>query len=117
MTNILNCEFEEDDFDAKKLEFIPEINNGSEISNKKKETKDSYDNSNSTYFTDSQYLVKSITNRKKNKYNENSKKLMGRKREIENYNEIKKSKIDESNVRRKILTHFQDFLYHKLKKK
>ena len=117
MTNFLNCEFEEEVFDAKKLEFIPEINNGSEISNKKKETKDSYDNSNSTYFTDSQYLVKSITNRKKNKYNENSKKLMGRKREIENYNEIKKSKIDESNVRRKILTHFQDFLYHKLKKK
>ena len=118
MTNFLDyCEFQEGVFDAKKIEFIPEINNGSEISNKKKETKDSYDNSNSTYFTDSQYLVKSITNRKKNKYNENSKKLMGRKREIENYNEIKKSKIDESNVRRKILTHFQDFLYHKLKKK
>ena len=118
MTNFIDyCEFEEEEFDAKKIDFIKEINNGSEISNRKKETKDSYDNSNSTYFTDSQYLVKSITNRKKNKYNENSKKLMGRKREIENYNEIKKSKIDESNVRRKILTHFQDFLYHKLKKK
>ena len=45
---------------------------------------------------------------------------MGRKRKIEknlNYKKPKKSKTDESNVRRKIITHFQDFLYQKLKRK
>ena len=45
---------------------------------------------------------------------------MGRKRKIEknlNDKKPKKSKTDESNVRRKIITHFQDFLYQKLKRK
>ena len=114
-----SCRFQEcvklnDEFHNK------EENNNNEFINKKKKINNIPDNSYSTHYTDSQYLISSTTNREKNKYDENSRKYMGRKRKIEknlNYKKPKKSKTDESNVRRKIITHFQDFLYQKLKRK
>ena len=115
------CEFGENFQDCLKsyVDFDIKENNISEIINKEKERNNIPDNSNSTNFTDSQYLIKTITNREKNKYNDNSKKFMGRKRKFENlnYKKPKKSNTDESNVRRKILTHYHNFLYEKLKRK
>ena len=115
------CEFGENFQDCLKsyADFDIKENNISEIINIEKERNNIPDNSNSTNFTDSQYLIKTITNREKNKYNDNSKKFMGRKRKFENlnYKKPKKSNTDESNVRRKILTHYHNFLYEKLKRK
>ena len=104
------CEFGENFQDCLKsyVDFDIKENNISEIINKEKERNNISDNSNSTNFTDSQYLIKTITNREKNKYNDNSKKFMGRKRKFENLNykkpkkkSKKKKKINPKNNVRK----------------